>query len=110
VAGQDERRRASDRADQEWRDGVSERLEDHERRLNEGRVRMNDLAQELAANTAISERTERNTAELLAIFNALRGFVKVGGWFGTLLKWAAAILFSAGVIWWVWKTGELPRK
>lgn len=117
MAGSDERRRATDKADQEWRVGVHERLEEHERKLGEhakaledGRARMNNLDQAIADNTAITKRIDSGVADLVEIFAAFKGFVKVGGWVGTLMKWAAGLLVAIGVIYLAAKTGELPRK
>lgn len=92
-----------------------ERLRDAERRLDEqqerleaGDARMNDFAMALQKNNDASERIEKGVKEILSIFTALKGFVTVGGWLGTGIKWAAGLIVAAGVVWLVIKTGDLP--
>lgn len=98
-------------------DEYFEKLGEHEDRFSAGNerfqrtdARMTEIAEKVDANTVITTRIEKNTAEILAIFAAFRGFVKVSGWVGTVVKWVGGILLAAGIIYWTWKTGQLPRK
>jgi len=52
-------------------------------------------------------RTEMN--ELLDIFRASKGFIKVAGRIGQLIKWAAGLGISVGALWYFLKTGHWPE-
>jgi hypothetical protein len=99
VALADERRRSDDA----WR-------EDIERRVTAGEALVSELTAKLEENTKITQRIDAGVGEILSIFAALKGFVTVGGWLGTAIKWVAGVLIAAGIIWLVLKTGDLPRK
>lgn len=111
-------------AEQRWRDQVDRRLAetfdaltDHEERFNRGNdrftrgeVRMTELAGEMAKNNEMTARIDTNTAEIREIFEAVKGVVKVGGWLGRSVMWAAGLAIAIGVLVWWYKTGELPKK
>lgn len=71
---------------------------------------MSAIETELTKNTDLTKQTHAGVAELLEVFKALKGAATVTGWLGSLVKWAAAILVAGGIILYVWKTGDLPRK
>lgn len=71
---------------------------------------MIEITAKIDENTDATKRTEENTREILEIFDAVRGFVKVGGWVGNTIKWIAAVAIAGGILLYVWKTGDLPRK
>ena len=102
---------------EDWRRDVNAALEEHTNRFIAGNVRferterrLEEVAEMVEKNTAITQRIEANTAELLGIFTAVQGFVKVGGWMGKAVLWVGAILLAMGIIYWWWKTGDLPKK
>ena len=97
-------------ADQRWRKGVDERLDDHFGRLERGDERFDVLDRKIDANTAITQRIDAGVADILHIFEALKGFTRVGGWMGRVVLYLAALVVAAGILWWFWKTGDLPRK
>lgn len=104
---------AEDRWKKEVRDRLDqhfEQLEAHRVELDAGKERMSSLESKVDANTVITERIEKGVTEILGIFDALKGFVTVGGWVTTGVKWLAGTLIACGIIFLVWKTGELPKK
>lgn len=113
----------------EWQERVDRQLgetldalADHEERFNRGNDRFTaqdrEIAalrtdvqasrEELAVNTEIGQRTEKAVKEILGIFGAFQGFVKVGGWLGTLVKWIAGVAIAFGILVYIWKTGQPP--
>jgi hypothetical protein len=96
--------------DERWRRKIEDRLDEHFERLESGDGRMSSLEAGMAENTKLTGEVKKNTDEILAIFGALKGFVTVGGWVGTAVKWLAGVLIALGIIYIVWKTGDLPRK
>lgn len=109
---------------QKWKDDVTRRLDEQfewierhsqsfeagNERFRQAEVRMGEIAEKVDTNTEITQRIDKNTAEILAIFAALRGFAKVSSWVGRGLRWIAALLAAAGLIYYTYKTGTLPQK
>lgn len=96
-------------SDANWRQSVNARLDEHMERLDAGDERMSKLEYAIGTNTEITKRIDEGVAEMLEIFAAVRGFAKVGGWIGSAIKWVAAVVIALGVLYWFWKTGDLPR-
>lgn len=110
-------------ADGEWRRRVDEalmehgdKLVEHEERLERGSVKFaeaeierEEFRRALDENTALTRKTAGDVGKLLEIFRAVQGFVKVSGWLGVAMKWLAILLICTGVLWWTFKTGELPK-
>ena len=68
-----------------WRDYICEEL-------RKGGVRMDEIQTNLAANTKL-------TSEMLEIFAACKGGLKVLGWLGKLIVWVGGIAGGiAGII------------
>lgn len=104
-------------ADQMWRADVSRRLDEHfeaiERHaelLAEGDRRMRALADAIDENTVITKRIDDSTSTIVKGFKAIEGFSTVTGWLGKAVLVTGAIILALGVIYWYFKTGELPRK
>lgn len=83
----------------EWQASVDARFADVERRFGEGSDTMQKLAEGLAENTAATKRTETNTAELVAMFEAFKGAFRVFDMIGSLAKPLGAIIMCASAIW-----------
>ena len=60
-----------------------------EERLGHGDARMDRIEDELRKNTAMTADSQSGIAELLGIFNSIKGGFKVLGWLGTAFKWIA---------------------
>lgn len=74
--------------------------------------RMDDLAAQLAANTTVTKENstmisavKQNTDEIVAFFQAGKGFFVVVRSVGTLAKWIAYIAAASGLAWGVAKFG-----
>lgn len=114
-----------------WKRDVSTRLDDHFEKIEEfgekfkrgndrferGEKRIEEVADEvgkaneaISKNTEITERIEEKVDRFLTIFEALEGFITVGGWMGKLVLFVAAVVVALGILYWVWKTGDLPKK
>ena len=81
-------------------------------RLDDGDARMTRIERDLAANTAATRETADNTSELVDIFNAFKGAMKVLEYFGKLAKPLSYILkagLAAAAVWVAIKTGGQAR-
>lgn len=94
----------------EWKRHVDNSIDGHMERLDKGDERFDRLERKLDANNASTDRIEQNTSAILEIFEAFRGFAKVGGWVGGTIKWVAALVVAIGIVVYFFKTGDLPRK
>ena len=61
-------------------------------RLDEGDARMTSIEGELRANTEATHAIKADTAELVELFRAFKGAVKVLNWLGKLAKPIAGIV------------------
>ena len=71
---------------------------DNQRRLMALESRMTSVEREVAENTALTVGVSADTRELLDLFRAARGGLKVMGWLGGLLKWLAGIAAAFAAI------------
>lgn len=81
-------------------------------RLNAGDARMTRIEQNLAANTAATRETAENTSELVDIFRAFKGAMKVLEYVGKLAKPLGYILkagLAVAAVWVAVKTGGQAR-
>jgi hypothetical protein len=66
-------------------------MPEHERRK--------DLTKEVSALRKDLDALKKDIAELLSIFRASKGFIRVLGWAGVFAKWLLAIGAAIGLIW-----------
>jgi hypothetical protein len=83
-------------SDSEWRKHVCERL-------REGSARMDCLETGLGANTALTQKISEDTTDLVEMFKALKGGLKVLGWFGTVAKWIGGIAVAVASVYAAWQ-------
>lgn len=84
----------------------------HPQTIQELRLRMDTIQQQLDANTESTRRTESNTSELIDILNSFKSAFKVLSWIGNLAKPISAIVGLGLGIWGVVqavKTGVNPK-
>ena len=67
--------------------------------MDELRDRVGRLEKGLAENTASTARVEKNTAEIVLMFEAAKGGFKVLGVIGSIIKWGAAVGASLAGLW-----------
>lgn len=91
------------RAPDPWRENISERMG----ALEAGHQ---SLANQIKANTELTEGIKKNTDELMSVFKAIKGAITVAGWGGTLAKWVTVVAIGVGVVVYFFKTGDLPKK
>lgn len=77
---------------------VEERLTKGSEQMKELREVQKSIMAQLAANSA-------DTAEVLEIVHAGKGFFKLAGYIGTFIKWSSAVVISAFGAWTAWKHG-----
>lgn len=87
------------RSVRDWQESVERRFSEVDRRFSEGSETMQSLADGLAENTAATKRTESNTAELVSMFLAWKGALKVLDMIGSLAKPMGYIVMCASAIW-----------
>ncbi|MBC3811319.1 hypothetical protein [Undibacterium aquatile] len=71
----------------------------HPQTIQELRLRMDTIQQQLDANTESTRRTESNTSELIDILNSFKSAFKVLTWIGRLAKPITAILSFFLTVW-----------
>ncbi len=54
---------------------------------------------ELLANSELTAKNTKSTAEMLELFDAAKGAFKVLGWIGTGIKWSAGFAAACVAIW-----------
>ena len=84
----------------------------HPQTIQELRLRMDTIQQQLDANTESTRRTESNTSELIDILNSFKSAFKVLSWIGNLAKPISAIVGLGLGLWGVIqaaKTGINPK-
>lgn len=79
------------RRDDPWRHSVTERMDGFDRRL--------------AENTALTAAVKTNTDDIVAFFEAGRGFFQVVRVVGTVAKWVTTVSAAIVVFWFVFKMG-----
>lgn len=70
-----------------------------QQQLDEGGERMDRLADEIQGLRKDFNELRDEIIEFLDIFRASKGFIKVMGWIGRVLKWAASIGLAIGAVW-----------
>ena len=71
----------------------------HPQTIQELRLRMDTIQQQLDENTESTRRTESNTSELIDILNSFKSAFKVLSWIGNLAKPISAIVGLGLGIW-----------
>ena len=84
--------------------------EAHERRADDPRwaemsVRMGTIEDQLAANTMLTQQVATNTAELVALFESAKGFLRFGRLLGSAAKWLAQVAAAALIFWALFRYG-----
>lgn len=64
---------------------------------------MDCLEAGLNANTELTQRIREDTSELVEMFKALKGGLKVLGWFGTMAKWVGGIALAVTSVYAAWQ-------
>ena len=54
-------------------------------------TRQDDLAKQLEFNTKITEAVRQNTADIVEVWKAAHGGLKVLGWMGAIARWVTII-------------------
>lgn len=72
------------RDEQAWRDYVAARL-------REGDERMAGFATSIKSLEGKVDSIDKNTSDIVNIFDSLKGGFRVLGWLGSLLKWLAYV-------------------
>lgn len=95
-------------------DELADRLAKIDQRLDKGSGRMDDIERELRENTAATLEGNRDAREILEIFQAVKGGIRVLGWIGIAVRWVAGFGGAAMAIYGVWyaytHNGQLPPK
>lgn len=93
---------------------IQARLGVIDKRLDRGGERMDHIEEALRANTAATLDGNRDAREVLEIFQAVKGGIKVLGWIGGVARWAAPIATLAvaayGAFYAITHGGQLPPK
>lgn len=71
---------------------TEDRLQSIEERLQRGADRMDEMQEELSANTTV-------TTEVRDLLQTAKGGLKVLGWIGSFVKWAGGIAAGLAAIW-----------
>lgn len=79
------------RRDDPWRHSVTERMDGFDRRL--------------AENTVLTAAIKTNTDDIVAFFEAGRGFFQVVRIVGTVAKWVTTVAAAFVVFWFIFKHG-----
>lgn len=75
----------------------------HDRRHDDGWRA--DITNRLTAVEGSMKAIERNTTEIVAFFEAGRGFFRVASWVGTAAKWITRVAAAVALLWFLLKTG-----
>lgn len=82
----------ADDVDTAFRDFVNQSLED-------GRIKMKRLEEDLKANTDATARVEKNTKDIVDVFDAMKGGLQVLTWVGRVAKPLTAIVLFFSAMW-----------
>jgi len=96
------------RTEENWRDHVSNELRKVAVEFKIGEGRMDSFEENLRINTEITSEMHKDTGELLEIFKAMKGGMKVLGWLGSGLKWAVGVGVALASLWAIY-SGNPPR-
>ena len=69
------------------------------RELEQGAAKMNELSDQIKLLQEDVDELRKDVQQLIDIFRASRGFIKVMGWIGKAVKWLAGIGIAIGAIW-----------
>lgn len=64
---------------------------------------MNCLEKGLNDNTVLTKKIDENTNEMVEMFKAMKGGLKVLGWFGTVAKWIGGIAVAVASVYAAWQ-------
>lgn len=65
-----------------------------------------EVGQQVEALRTDLQKLKRDVEELLEIFRASKGFIRVLAWLGVAIKWSVATGLGVLIIWHFIKTGE----
>ena len=77
--------------------------------LDEGRETMKQLKTDVQHLSLQQEQLYEMVKELVDIYRSAKGFVRVLGWVGVVVKWTAAIGIPIGAFFYFLKTGYWPK-
>lgn len=79
---------------------------DHEHRITEleDKVKIvekniDQMQEDLSRNRGLIQEIKSDTSEIVGVFRASQGFIKVLNFFGTVLKWVAVTGAALGALW-----------
>lgn len=76
-----------------------------ERRLEDLDAMVNATAAEVKANTALTQAIKANTDEIVELFQAAKGIVRIGGAVGSAAQWVAKVVAVGVILWAVFRFG-----
>lgn len=92
-----------------WRNYIAERLRANETRVGELAEQHKTFQVELSKNTTATEKTEKNTEEMLQVFNSWKGAMNALEFLAKVAKWVTAIAAAITVMTVAFKTGNWPH-
>lgn len=97
-------------SESEWArlEAIDGRLEANITRMWELSSRVKVVEDKIDSNTQATLEGNRDAREILEIFQAVRGGLRVLGWLGTAAKWVAGIAAAVGGLWTLWNQIHKP--
>lgn len=93
-----------------WRADTTQAIELLKHQQNTMAIEQTNLASQIAHNTKVTEDVKANTDEIVKVFKAIKGSLTVAGWLGKAAKWITVCAIGIGIVIYIFKTGELPKK
>ena len=78
---------------------LEDKLNEHQQRLDAGQATMHQLKDDLAANTAATQRIDASTIKIVEFFESAQGAFRVLDWLGRLAKPVGAIVALGVAVW-----------
>lgn len=95
-------------------DDIQDRLAAIDDRLDRGSARMDAIERGLRENTVATLEGNRDAREVLELFRAVKGGIRVLGWIGGAARWVGFIATAGTAIYAAWYAishgGQLPPK
>lgn len=82
---------------------VDQRLEEGDAQMKGFAVDIEEIKTHMVGLESRVSRIEKDIKELLDIFRASKGFIRVMGWIGQGIKWSAAVALAMGGLWIIFK-------
>lgn len=92
-----------------WRNYIAERLRANEVRVAELAEQHKTFQAELSKNTTSTEGVEKNTKEMLEVFNSWKGAMVALEFLAKVAKWVSAIAGAGVLVYALLKTGNMPH-